>query len=454
MNLDLSSLTYRSTIASCLSLLVVISLCAQDLEEVNIRSRPQTITVKIDSPTVADTPMTTLPTTMAIDIQRVDERDPDTYRKQAYIHAMFRHTYYHRLTTSPWSRYLEPKGWSANVGKWRYWSHLKSYLTGNDQNIIILREPEERSSISSPPVAAAPEVEPAPLNEIDTNSLSSKEAPLKDSSSLVSSEMDANTQELEGPHEVEISTPTSEPTPSERPVYQTVTRAPWLKSDEYYAQLKTEDDTISLEVPSEEPMIVHEEVEEIVETPEPSTATIQSPPKPQPEIVIQEETPAVVATPPPPQESVVTTSTPPATPTFSSSLAASAFGSLRKSVPWPVRGRITSSFGIRDNAEARGLSPQNYGIDMLCPAGTVVKAVHGGTVLLARRQSPYDIIVTIKHGDYTTAYYYLITPYVKQGDIVQAGQNIGQLRTSVDEADFHFEIWHNQERLNPELWLK
>ena len=57
-------------------------------------------------------------------------------------------------------------------------------------------------------------------------------------------------------------------------------------------------------------------------------------------------------------------------------------------------------------------------------------------------------------GDYTTAYYYLITPYVKQGDVVQAGQTIGQLRTSVDEADFHFEIWYNQERLDPQQWLK
>ena len=131
------------------------------------------------------------------------------------------------------------------------------------------------------------------------------------------------------------------------------------------------------------------------------------------------------------------------------------FGRLKGLLPWPVSGgRVTDAFGIRKNAEARGLRPENYGIDMICPSGSTVKATHSGTVLMARRQSPYDYIVTIKHGDYTSAYYYLITPYVKQGDVVQSGQTIGQLRTSVAEADFHFEIWNNQERVNPQLWLQ
>ena len=92
--------------------------------------------------------------------------------------------------------------------------------------------------------------------------------------------------------------------------------------------------------------------------------------------------------------------------------------------------------------------------DRYCPSGTFVQAVASGTVLLAKRQSPYDYIVTIKHGDFTTAYYYLITPYVKTGDVVAVGQRIGQLRTSVAEADFHFEIWQNQDRVNPETWLQ
>ena len=124
-------------------------------------------------------------------------------------------------------------------------------------------------------------------------------------------------------------------------------------------------------------------------------------------------------------------------------------------MPWLISGcRITDRFGIRKYALARGLRPENFGVDMLAPPGSSIKAVHDGVVILAMRQSPYDFIVSIKHGDYTTSYYYLIEAYVKPGDVITKGQTLGKLRTSVSEADFHFEVWIDQRRENPELWLR
>ena len=169
MNLDLSSLTSRITIASCLSVLIVATLCGQDLEEVNIRSRPQSRTIEVDQTLDADSISVRLSqssTTVAAPVHdQINQRDPDTYRKQAYIHTMLRHTYYHRLTTSPWSRYLNSKGWDKNVRKWRYWSHLKSYLTSSDQNIIILREHEEKAPMKTEPAIIAVKTTPSELKK-------------------------------------------------------------------------------------------------------------------------------------------------------------------------------------------------------------------------------------------------------------------------------------------------
>ena len=452
MNLNLSSLSYRIIIVSCLSLLTVISAYSQDLEEVNVRSNTQSKTIKIDTPILSESPSSQSITTSVQAPSQVNRRDPDTYRKQVYIQTMLRQTYYHRLTTSPWSRYLKPKGWSENVMKWRHWSHLKSYLTGGEQDIIILREPEERVAVSTPTVADQPEISSTTLQDKDTST----------STNLDEITQPPSTAETYA----ELSIQTSDSVQAEESLlpldeiatYDIVSRAPWLKEKAYYDQLKaerealaaadiTEEEQEEIEVPTEE-LMVSEPI--VVQQPSPSPvqeASVQEP-------SVQENpitTPSPSLTQPP---VVAEPSLPVTSPSFSSSLAPAAFASLKGNVPWPVKGRITDRFGVRENAEVRGLSPYNYGIDMICSEASLVKAVHSGTVLLARRQSPYDVIVTIKHGEYTTAYYYLITPYVKQGDVVQAGQNIGQLRTSVDEADFHFEIWHNQERLNPELWLK
>jgi len=355
---------------------------------------------------------------------------------------MLRHSYYHKLTTSPWSRILQPDGWTDNVEKWRYWSQLKSYITGNNQDILILRDPQKNTDA----IKSEPEL-PDEIEEVfepDTPSVINR-----------SSEALPSINESE-PEEIDVDPPIAN-----HPKYDSVSIAPWFKEGIDYSQPDpSEMVSLSESIANKSDEAESDEIDEtvretIVETDVPSTTEdsdlVEEVVNTSSEEVINPneteiETPII--------EPARTISRPNSS-SYNTSLAPEAFASLKGNLPWPVQGgRITDGFGIRKNAEVRGLSPQNYGIDMLCTAGATIKAAHGGTILLARRQSPYDVIVTIKHGDYTTAYYYLITTYVKQGDVVQAGQAIGQLRTSVEEADFHFEIWYNQERMNPEVWLK
>jgi len=424
MSQNPSSLKFRIIIVSLISC-TLFTVYGQDLEEIDLPNQQRSRV--IDDASSIEEPILPDAVTSSTITNQTGQRDPDTYRRDSYIYAMLRQTYQHKITTSPWSRYLKPEGWRDNVIKWRNWSQLRSYITGNDQDILILRGPE--NDVAQIPAEQNIDI-PAPT--ITPPTLTSSSEP----------EQEVTPQEEEAPTE-------------ESTEITVVHTAPWLKEievietpeDANEVEQIVEIDVADAEVDEEIPISTESNlVEEIVEAPAVA-----------PPVVITQETEQVVR-----QEPVVQPVVPkpevtrPVQPqTFTTSgIAPTAFATQRGNLSYPVRGRITDGFGQRENAEVRGLSPTNYGIDMLCPAGSSVKAVHSGTVLLARRQSPYDIIVTIKHGDYTSAYYYLISASVQQGDYVQAGQPIGSLRTSVEEADFHFEIWHNQERLNPEVWLK
>lgn len=62
----------------------------------------------------------------------------------------------------------------------------------------------------------------------------------------------------------------------------------------------------------------------------------------------------------------------------------------------------------------------------------------------------------LRHGDYVTVYANVESLSVKKGDKVKTGQSIG--RVFVDKSDndrsvLHFELRHEKEKENPELWL-
>lgn len=131
------------------------------------------------------------------------------------------------------------------------------------------------------------------------------------------------------------------------------------------------------------------------------------------------------------------------------------FTSNRKNLPWPVKeGVITERFGIRQHPTLKNVKTENLGIDMLCPSDTKIVSIFEGTVLIVTYQPPYDNIAIVNHGDFTTAYYYLSDVFVRKGTKVATGEVIGSLKKTSDNTDFHFEVWHNQRQVDPELWLK
>jgi len=401
---------------------------AQDLE-LSTKKVPKRVSQDVEETNIEDTQDAALTPDLYQSTQsRSTPRGNDTYKKDEYLSKVLRRIYYQNITTPIWLKYFDQRSWKKRVLSWRHHDQLKKYITGNSHQIIVLRSAHDED-----------------LVEINTDDD-------RDSSEIAPSiELTAE----------EYIVPDSCLIPDEKIIVisKKIERTK-NEVDEIAATQKTATDPVGRSPstptsPTSPPIEASNEGSSSEETPHINTTIslskddVSAPPanenKPDNPPPINNNTePTVTVKPPPKSQS-----------TYSPGKTGSGpFKSMLGRLPWPVRGgRVTDRFGIRRNAEARGLKPENYGIDMICPKGSRIAAVHDGTVLIAKRQSPNDIIVTIKHGDFTTAYYYLISSKVKTGDVVKAGQEIGQLRTNGTEADFHFEIWNNQDRVDPERWL-
>lgn len=119
----------------------------------------------------------------------------------------------------------------------------------------------------------------------------------------------------------------------------------------------------------------------------------------------------------------------------------------------PVKGgRISSRFG---NQRILNGEPKNFhnGIDIALPAGSPVYAMADGIVLLAVDTFYYaGTNILIDHGDGLNSFYlHLKKLYVKNGDIVKAGQKIGEVGSTGRSTGPHLHWgvqWYNK-RIDP-----
>lgn len=124
----------------------------------------------------------------------------------------------------------------------------------------------------------------------------------------------------------------------------------------------------------------------------------------------------------------------------------------------PVKGgRISGKFG---NQRILNGEPKNFhnGVDIALPAGTPVYAMTDGIVLLAADTFYYaGNNILIDHGDGLNSFYlHLKRLFVKNGDIVKAGQIIGEVGTTGRSTGPHLHWgiqWFNK-RLDPLVVLE
>ncbi len=121
---------------------------------------------------------------------------------------------------------------------------------------------------------------------------------------------------------------------------------------------------------------------------------------------------------------------------------------------WPVRGRITSPYGVR---VLNGRKEFHAGIDIGGPTGTNIVAAESGRVSYTGYMRGFGNVIILSHdGGYSTVYGHNSVNLVKKGQYVKKGSIIGKVgRTgNATGSHLHFEIRLGGKPVNPLSYLK
>lgn len=133
------------------------------------------------------------------------------------------------------------------------------------------------------------------------------------------------------------------------------------------------------------------------------------------------------------------------------------FAQNKGKLPYPVeQGIITRKYGLSPHPTLKKVTTNNNGVDITTVEGAKARVVFDGEVCFVRVQGNSNAIL-VRHGLYFTLYANLDKIYVKNGDKVSAGDELGRVHTNADDNKtiLHFEIWQeNKTSLNPALWIK
>lgn len=122
---------------------------------------------------------------------------------------------------------------------------------------------------------------------------------------------------------------------------------------------------------------------------------------------------------------------------------------------WPVKGRITSTFGYRRNPMWGG---RNFhtGLDIANSYGLPISAADSGEIIFAGWWDGYGKAVVIDHGHGTsTLYGHMSRLYASTGQTVSKGQVIGLLGSTGYSTGphLHFEVRKSGKPVNPRPFL-
>ena len=121
---------------------------------------------------------------------------------------------------------------------------------------------------------------------------------------------------------------------------------------------------------------------------------------------------------------------------------------------WPVKkGVILRKFGDYPHPVLPDIKVRNNGIDISCAAGQKVYAIADGIVSHIVVIPGQKSTVLIRHGNFYTVYSGLIGINIAKDDLLKAGDVLGLLPTERKYHTLGFQIWHDKERLNPEVWI-
>lgn len=135
--------------------------------------------------------------------------------------------------------------------------------------------------------------------------------------------------------------------------------------------------------------------------------------------------------------------------------AGKGFAAFRGKLPYPVEGRLLSTFGRNENPKFNTFTLQK-GIEIEAPMGAEIKAIYDGRVLFADWFKGYGKILIIDHGEG----FYTLSGHASQllkkaGEEVKAGEVVALVGDtgSLKGPCLYFEIRRQGKPLNPLEWL-
>lgn len=136
--------------------------------------------------------------------------------------------------------------------------------------------------------------------------------------------------------------------------------------------------------------------------------------------------------------------------------SARGFGALQGKLPFPVRGKILSTFGRNENPKFNTFTVQK-GIEIEAPLGAGIRAIHDGRVLYSDWFKGYGKILIIDHGEgyytlsgHASALLKAVGEEVRVGDVVALVGDTGSLKGPC----LYFEIRQRGKPLDPLAWLR
>lgn len=119
------------------------------------------------------------------------------------------------------------------------------------------------------------------------------------------------------------------------------------------------------------------------------------------------------------------------------------------------QGRVVANFGKRKHPTLKDVYINNNGIDIKGQYNSVARNVYEGVVVSVFAVPGMNNAVMVKHGDYFTTYSNIAQVYVKQGQAVKTGAQLGSIGRDTEKGGhlLHFEIWNGKQKENPAHWL-
>ncbi|MBZ9786800.1 peptidoglycan DD-metalloendopeptidase family protein [Psychroflexus sp. CAK57W] len=132
------------------------------------------------------------------------------------------------------------------------------------------------------------------------------------------------------------------------------------------------------------------------------------------------------------------------------------FAQNKGKLPWPVRsGEVSMRFGERPHPIVKTIKIMSNGVRIDTEKNGKARAVFEGEVSQVSKIPGANVVVMVRHGDYLSIYNNLQKVFVKSGDKVARGEELGEvgINSSSGKTTLIFQLFKNTTKLNPEQWI-